>query len=186
MSHSKNSVTKYTHRWWCNCFKQWEYKSVTDSAFQVLQTLASWLARKPKTKETRWTKLWEFHSFLQQSSLWQSKDKVRKSIYIFWWSRLIPNFFCADLCLPIPMVELDVHVVVVRASEPNLCSNSTYKEQLQRAAMQNYRPPRDANCRIESFAESECEIASEWDFAGFCWKLWLCQAFIVNVLAQPW
>lgn len=71
--------------------------------------------------------------------------------------------FCllfAEICLPVPIVELNVDAVVVRPKDENLCSNVTFHQILEDLIMNNYQTPLEITegmCQLESIEQTSCK-----------------------------
>ena len=70
------------------------------------------------------------------------------------------NILLADVCLPVPMVELNVDVAVVRPKDKNLCANATFHGILEGLIMSNYLTPSalaGETCQLESIEQTSCK-----------------------------
>lgn len=69
---------------------------------------------------------------------------------------------CAELCLAEPTVELNVHVVVLRSPEPNLCEDTDFWNTIEEAALTYYQPPdfeeEDISCGMQGFTRVSCRM----------------------------
>lgn len=66
-----------------------------------------------------------------------------------------------ELCLAEPMVELNVHAVVLRTTETDLCDVPHFQEFLQKQIMSNYRQPENngesqSDCHIQGLTQISC------------------------------
>ena len=67
-----------------------------------------------------------------------------------------------EACLPQPMVELNIHVAVIRPAM-DVCESTAFERFVNEEIEKNYRPPAaisDENCSIEGLSKVSCTSTS--------------------------